>query len=457
MRIHLIAIGGAVMHNLAIALQENGHIVSGSDDEIYEPAKSRLSKHGLLPQEEGWKESNIHKDLDVVILGMHARIDNLELLKAKDLGLNIQSFPEFIYHQSKEKIRVVIAGSHGKTTTTSMLLHALLSNGWDFDYLVGAQIQGFETMVKLSDAPIIVIEGDEYLSSAMDRQPKFLHYAPHLLLITGIEWDHMNVFPTKKNYEDQFVKLLSNQNQNTTLFYYEDDERLKNICQEASAIEKKISYSAPEYHYTQQTAHVQINNKQYSLKVFGKHNLENMQGASLLAKQLGMGEEHFWESMQSFTGASKRMQIVEQPFPFTIIRDFAHAPSKVRATTKAVAEAYPDKKIIAVVELHTYSSLNKDFQIEYKGTLDNASIGLVFYSPHTLEMKKLNNLNPSELEKAFASTKVIAYDSINKLWAKVTELMNKGCVLLLMSSGNFENTNLEEWINIWGKQATLEP
>jgi UDP-N-acetylmuramate: L-alanyl-gamma-D-glutamyl-meso-diaminopimelate ligase len=454
MKIHLIAIGGAIMHNLAIALKANGHEVSGSDDEIYEPAKSRLAIQGLLPAKEGWDTTQITPDLDCVLLGMHARSDNPELQKAQALGLDIQSFPEFVYNQSKDKIRIVIAGSHGKTTTTSLLLHALKFHQWDFDYLVGAQIEGFETMVKLSTAPIVVIEGDEYLSSALDKKPKFLHYHPHLLLITGIEWDHVNVFPTQKIYEDQFKNLLQIQDPKTTLVYYQEDELLSHLCQNAVHLADKHPYRAPDYFYQGQTPVVRIQNREFKLKIFGKHNLENAQGASLLALKLGMTQMEFWESMESFSGASKRMQILDQPHPFTIIRDFAHAPSKVRATTRAVAEAFPSKKIIAVVELHTFSSLNKDFQNEFKGTLEPATLGLVFYSPHTLAMKKLAPIDPQALQNAFGQGKVKVYDTLENVWSAVENQLEKDCVLLLMSSGNFENANLDQLSHRWGLKVS---
>jgi UDP-N-acetylmuramate: L-alanyl-gamma-D-glutamyl-meso-diaminopimelate ligase len=454
MKIHLIAIGGAVMHNLAIALKENGHEVSGSDDEIYEPAKSRLASRGLLPKKEGWDPTNITPDLDCVLLGMHARADNPELQAAQALGLDIQSFPEFVYNQSRDKIRIVIAGSHGKTTTTSLLLHALKFHQWDFDYLVGAQIEGFDTMVKLSNAPIIVIEGDEYLSSALDKRPKFMHYHPHHLLITGIEWDHMNVFPTQKIYEDQFKNLLQAQDAKTSLVYFQGDELLSQLCRDAVHLEDRLPYKAPEYSYQGQAPLVQIQNRQFKLRIFGQHNLENAQGASLLAGKIGMKEMDFWKSMESFTGASKRMQIIDQPHSFTLIRDFAHAPSKVRATTRAVAEAFPDKKIIALVELHTFSSLNKDFHHQFKGTLEAATQGLIFYSPHTLAMKKLAPIDPQALQNAFGRGQIKVYDTIENVWSAIDSMVEKDCVLLFMSSGNFENANIDALCHRWGLKVS---
>ena len=197
MNVHLIAIGGSAMHNMAIAMHKKGFNVTGSDDEIFEPSKTRLAKLNLLPAKEGWDTNNIHKGIDAVILGMHARADNPELLKAQELGLKIYSYPEYIYEQTKDKTRIVIGGSHGKTSITAMILHVLNYHKVDCDYMVGAQLDGFDTMVKLTkEAKIAVIEGDEYLSSPIDRRPKFHLYKPNIAILSGIAWDHINVFPT---------------------------------------------------------------------------------------------------------------------------------------------------------------------------------------------------------------------------------------------------------------------
>lgn len=442
MRIHLIAIGGAVMHNLAIALHLNDHFVTGSDDEIYEPAKSRLAKYGLLPEATGWFPEKLTNDIDLVILGMHAREDNPELKTAREKGLRIMSFPEFIYDHSKHKKRIVIAGSHGKTTLTSMIMHVLKDLGYDFDYLVGAQLEGFDTMVRLSEAPIMVIEGDEYLSSPVDRRPKFMHYDPHILLISGIAWDHMNVFPTKENYNQQFEQLLQSVSEETYVIYYEGDELLSQLVKDNISGSKYISYKSLKYNILNESIQVLFQDKSYEMKIFGRHNFENMNGARIVSELLGVKGEDFLQSMCLFKGASKRLEYLYKDENTIVIKDFAHAPSKVRATTYAVKESFPGKELIAVLELHTFSSLNRDFHKEFENTLEAAQYGFVYYSNHTLNMKKLPYFSPEELQQSFKSANIRVFTAIDELWEAVSRLKDRGNVYLLMSSGTFDGTDL---------------
>ncbi|RMG83047.1 MAG: hypothetical protein D6714_10410, partial [Bacteroidetes bacterium] len=377
MTIHLIALGGAVMHNLALALHHNGHQVTGSDDEFYEPSRSRLAHAGLLPEKTGWHPDRITPDLDAVILGMHARADNPELRKAQDLGLPIYSFPAFIHDFAKDKQRVVIAGSHGKTTTTAMILHVLNYWGKKFDYLVGAQLNGFERMVQLSDAPVIILEGDEYLSSALDPRPKFVHYRPHIAVLTGIAWDHMNVFPTFENYVSQFELLLESMEKGGTLFFYGPDPEIRQLLQRNSADIIATPYRAFNYKNTGgQAAILRFGLPYVPLKVFGQHNLSNLKAAHLVCLELGITDDQFFEAIQSFEGAAKRLDLFyeDKENDFSVYKDFAHAPSKVRATVSAVKEQYPNRQLTACLELHTYSSLNQDFLPQYQNTLDLADV-----------------------------------------------------------------------------------
>lgn len=445
MRIHLIAIGGAIMHNLAIDLYNNGHIVSGSDDEIYDPASSKLKKCGLLPENMGWNPDLITPDLDLVILGMHARSDNPELLKAQNIGVKVVSFPEFIYEKSKDKTRIVVAGSHGKTSTTAMIMSCLRKTGLDFDYLVGAQLEGFETMVRLSDAPIIVIEGDEYLSSTIDMRPKFMHYQPQILIITGIAWDHMNVFPTKQNYIDQFRSLLQTTADDSHIIYYNGDSDLRALMGE-STYKNAVSYESLAYSnvdgHQQQVIYNGLN---YPVKVFGRHNFENMHAAMMACQLVGVQPTDFFKHIATFTGAAKRLELLVENENYIVLRDFAHAPSKVLATTKAVKESFLGKKLIAVVELHTFSSLNVNFHPEYANTLIDADDALVFYSPHTLKMKKLPHFSKEELQNAFESDNVVVYDNKEDLWHAFFKKVEKDSVFLFMSSGTYEGTDMD-WV-----------
>ena len=389
MNIHLIAVGGAVMHNLALALQENGHQVTGSDDRIYDPARSRLERNGLLPDNEGWDPERIKSDLDLVILGMHARKDNPELQKAVELKIPVLSYPEFIYEHSREKNRVVVGGSHGKTSVTSMIMHVLKKTRVDFDYLVGAQLEGFDTMVKLTDAPVIVLEGDEYLSSPIDRRPKFHLYKAELAVLTGIEWDHMNVFPTEENYLEQFREFIRSMNTGGTLIYFKGDSRLDQLVQGIREDVTLIAYDTPDHEVREGKTFVHANDQWIGLEVFGKHNLQNMEAARLICRQLGIDESEFYNAISDFHGAGKRLQTLYSGNDNMVFRDFAHAPSKLEATVTAVKDQFPSRKLLACYELHTFSSLNKEFLNQYEGKLDKADTAVVFFDPSTVEQKKL--------------------------------------------------------------------
>ena len=445
MRIHLIAVGGAVMHNLALALHQNHHEVTGSDDEIYNPARDRLAKYGLLPKNMGWQPEVISPDIDAIILGMHARADNPELLKAQALGLRIYSFPEFIYEHAQQKTRIVVAGSHGKTTTTSMIMHILQKCNKRFDYLVGAQLEGFDTMVKLSDAPLMVIEGDEYLSSALDRRPKFLHYRPHYTILTGIAWDHINVFPTFEEYLAQFARLLENLQPKGMLFFYQHDEHIQQLLKEADDNFTATPYSAfKSKKVGKEMTITRRYGENFPVKVFGEHNMENLKAAFLVCQEIGISPEEFFEAIQDFKGAAKRLQLIKKAWTSNIWLDFAHAPSKVRATVKAVKEQYPNRSLVACVELHTFSSLNKKFLPEYAGSLGAADTAVVFFSEHTLAMKKLPPITKEDIKQAFSHPNLFVFTEKDTFeqFLKNQEWHKKN--LLLMSSGNFQGLNMEE-------------
>ena len=465
MKIHLIAMGGAVMHNLALALKQNGNSVTGSDDEIYEPARSRLKAADLLPDTEGWSTDRITADLDMVILGMHARKDNPELAKAQELGLTIQSFPEFIYNHAKDKKRVVVAGSHGKTTTTSMIMHVLKHAGRDFDYLVGALLEGFSTMVRLSDAPIMVIEGDEYLSSAIDLVPKFMHYKPQIAIVTGVAWDHMNVFPTYESYVEPFEKFINamdkssvpteesdatndespiTNNDGGILFYYEKDKDLEKIAQVEGL--RSIPYDAFEAEIKRgKTVLTTEGGKQVTLEIFGEHNLANLKAAYLACAELGITDAEFFAAIPTFKGAAKRLQTLAQGRTSVAYQDFAHAPSKVKATIHAVRGQYPKRRLIACLELHTFSSLSKAFLPQYRSTMGLADEAIVFYNEHTLEMKKLPPLKMGEIKACFGHTNLRVFTSQERLKEHLMEQEFKNQNLLFMSSGTFMGLDLKEF------------
>jgi UDP-N-acetylmuramate: L-alanyl-gamma-D-glutamyl-meso-diaminopimelate ligase len=442
MNIHILACGGAVMHNIALALNQLGHHISGSDDEIFEPALSRLKKANICPESFGWFPEKITQDLDFIILGMHARSDNPELLKAKELGVKIYSFPEYVYEHAKNKIRVVIGGSHGKTTTTAMVMHVLKTLNKDFDYLVGSQLEGFDTMVRFSDAPLMVIEGDEYLTSTLDPIPKFLKYKPQIAMITGIAWDHINVFPTWENYVEQFELFVNSIDADGSLIYFDGDETLKNICENSKL--KKIPYNTPHYHIRNNKI-VVGKGERHTLEIFGEHNLQNAEGACLVCKELGIDEDEFYEALASFKGTAKRLEKVHEEKNLIVFRDFAHSPSKLKASIDAVRKQFSSHNFIAVFELHTFSSLNKDFLPNYQHSMDLADEALVYYNPEVFAQKKMQIIEKEDITKNFGS-KVWAIEDSKELISKISEfksnVFGKPCVILLMSSGNFDNAKM---------------
>ncbi|MBS2213045.1 peptidoglycan synthetase [Carboxylicivirga mesophila] len=444
MRVHFIAIGGSAMHNLAIALHQKGFQVTGSDDEIFEPSKSRLKQHGLLPAKEGWHPEAISSDLDAIILGMHARKDNPELIEAQKLGLKIYSYPEYLYEQTKNKQRVVIGGSHGKTTTTAMIMHVLKELQIDFDYMVGAQLDGFDTMVKLTtEAPIAIFEGDEYLSSPIDLTPKFHWYKPHIAMLTGIAWDHMNVFPTWENYISQFVKFSESITDEGSLIYFDGDNELCKLATNLTARIKAIPYNTITNINDEGLAIVEWEGKHYPMEVFGDHNMQNMNGARMVCEQLGIENHAFLQAMQSFKGAAKRLQLLAKNDDTSIYLDFAHSPSKLQATTNAMKQQFKDRKLIAVMELHTFSSLNKDFLPQYNKTMDEADTAVVYYNPQVLEHKKLPAITPDEVLAAFGRIDLLVMtDSENLVqWLKQQNYTNSN--LLIMTSGNLSGVDLK--------------
>ena len=443
MRVHFIAIGGSAMHNLAIALHNKGYIVSGSDDEIFEPSKGRLKKLGLLPETVGWDVSRISTSLDAVILGMHAKADNPELLKAKEMGLKIFSYPEYLYEQSKNKKRVVIGGSHGKTTITAMILHVLQKAGLDCDYMVGAQLEGFDVMVKLSEeAEIMIFEGDEYLTSPIDRRPKFHLYKPDIALLSGVAWDHINVFPTFDNYVEQFREFIRLISTGGTLIYCADDETLRQISPDSRDDIKRIPYSVPEYFIADGVSQLIDSGKAYPLMVFGRHNLMNMNGARWICRELGITDETFLSAIQSFKGASKRLEFIAGNSSVSVYKDFAHAPSKVKATLHAVREQYPGKNVVACLELHTYSSLSKEFLSHYLHSLDEADVQLVYFNPHAIQLKRLPPLSPEQVKEGFGNSGLSVFTDSRALQENLLSMDWNNSVLLLMSSGDYDGMDI---------------
>ncbi|EHQ29305.1 UDP-N-acetylmuramate--L-alanine ligase [Mucilaginibacter paludis] len=445
MRVHFIAIGGSAMHNLAIALHKKGFEITGSDDVLFEPSVSRLGKYGILPAEQGWYPEKITADIDAVILGMHARIDNPELLKAQELGLKIYSYPEYIYQQSKDKLRVVIGGSHGKTTITSMILHVLQCAGKDFDYLVGAQLAGFDTMVKLTnDAPIMVIEGDEYLASPIDRRPKFHLYQANIAVLSGIAWDHINVFPTFEDYTRQFSLFLDTIQPGGAVIYSETDHVLNDVVSQSSSDIKKIPYHLPAYEIIDGVTYIIYDEQKYALKVFGEHNLLNTEAARLICHELGINAETFYQYITTFQGAARRLELLAQTGTGNIYKDFAHSPSKLTATINAVKTQFPDRKLIAVMELHTFSSLNKNFLSEYAGTMDPADEAVVFIDEKTFKQKNIEPYSIEILKAAFAKNDLIIFNQPQLLAKYLENISLRNTNVLLMSSGNFGGLNLAE-------------
>ena len=446
MRVHLIAIGGSAMHNLALALYEKGYAVTGSDDEIFEPSYSRLKDKGLLPEAMGWYPEKITAGIDAVILGMHARGDNPELQKAKELGLNIYSYPEFLYEQNSDKLRVVIGGSHGKTTITSMIMHVLKHAGMDFNYLVGAQVEGFDTMVRLSDtAKAAVFEGDEYLSSVLDPRPKFHLYRPNIAVISGIAWDHINVFPTFENYISQFAEFIQLIEPGGTLIYNREDITLNNLVNNTLPQNEeleKIPYSAFSYSVKEHRTLLDTGNSKIPLNIFGKHNMQNLKAAYEVCIKLGVRPAGFFDIISSFRGASRRLQTLAETNTSVVFLDFAHSPSKLEATLIAVKQQYPDRKLIACMELHTFSSLNAGFLSEYAGTMKQADRAIVYFNPHTLEHKKLPNISEHDVKCAFGHPYPEIFTSSEKLVDCLRSIGLNGANLLLMTSGNFGGLNL---------------
>ncbi|GEO05392.1 peptidoglycan synthetase [Adhaeribacter aerolatus] len=443
--IHLIAIGGSIMHNLALALHQKGLNITGSDDEIFEPAQSRLKKENLLPAQEGWFPEKITSSLDAVIVGMHARADNPELLKAQELGLPVYSFPEFIYEQSRNKQRVVIGGSHGKTSITSIIMHVLKHHNRLFDYAVGAQLEGFDNMVKLTeDAPIIIIEGDEYLSSPIQRVPKFHLYHHHIGVISGISWDHINVFPDPDTYRKQFRIFTDMTPKAGVIIYNQDDEQVMRVCVPRNPDVKFIGYSAHEHEVYNGVTYLTTKKENIPLQIFGEHNLQNISAAKEVCKQLGIKAQGFYEALTTFKGAARRLELLGSQGSVRVYKDFAHAPSKVMATTQAIKEQFPERKLVACLELHTFSSLNKDFLPQYQNALDAADMPIVYFNPKTLEHKRMPALAAADITAAFDNEKIQVFTDSQTLADYLKSLRWENQNLLLMSSGTYNNMDLGE-------------
>ncbi len=448
MRVHFIAVGGSAMHNLAIALHKKGFTVSGSDDEIFEPALSRLKNLGLLPDSIGWDARRITGELDAVILGMHAKIDNPELIKAKELGLRIFSYPEYLYDQSKDKTRIVIGGSHGKTTITAMILHVMRLLGMETDYMVGAQLEGFDVMVKLShEAPYMVFEGDEYLTSAIDSRPKFHLYQPHIALISGIAWDHINVFPTFENYIDQFRIFAEMVPADGTMVYCEEDDVVKSMMAGLALSADRKPYGLPHYYIEKGQTFVTFEGKTFALAIFGRHNMMNMEGARRVLESIGVKGLDFYEAIQSFKGASKRLELVSATDDSAVYKDFAHSPSKLKATIEAVKAQFPERHLIACMELHTYSSLNTEFLKQYAGCMDRADTAVVYYNRHALEIKKLPFFDREVVLESFNKPDLQVFNDSEALVDFLKSKTGAGTNILMMSSGDFDGINLKGLAN----------
>jgi UDP-N-acetylmuramate: L-alanyl-gamma-D-glutamyl-meso-diaminopimelate ligase len=444
MKIHFIAIGGSAMHNMALAMKAKGHDVTGSDDEINEPSRTRLAAKGLLPAKMGWQPELIHKDIEAVILGMHARADNPELIRAQELNLKIFSYPEYLYEVSRDKIRVVIGGSHGKTSITAMVLHALKYAGVETDYMVGAQLAGFDTMVKISDAKYIVLEGDEYLASPVDRRPKFHLYHPHIALLSGIAWDHINVFPTFENYIEQFRIFVDLIEKNGTLVYCSEDAELKKVSEAGRSDLKKLPYGVPPHEIVDGTTYLIRGGKRIPLLIFGDHNLMNAEGARLVCRAMGVSDEQFEEAIQTFPGAARRLELVLKKGTFCCYKDFAHSPSKLKATTAAARKQFPDRRLIACMELHTFSSLTAEFLAGYNGAMDAADEAYVYFNPHTIAHKKLPAISAEQVMKAFGRPDLKVSTDSGMLVEELKRNNWENSVLLFMTSGNFDGVDFKE-------------
>jgi UDP-N-acetylmuramate: L-alanyl-gamma-D-glutamyl-meso-diaminopimelate ligase len=446
MRIHFIAIGGAAMHNLAISLHQKGYKVTGSDDEIAEPSRSRLEKHGLLPENQGWFPQKITPQIDSVILGMHAHGDNPELLRAQELGIRIYSYPEFLYEQTKEKTRVVIGGSHGKTTVTSMIMHVLNYHGRDFDYMVGAQIEGFETMVRLNNtSKIAVFEGDEYLASPIDPRPKFHLYHPQIALLTGIAWDHINVFPTFDKYLKQFREFAALMPEWSTLAYYEEDPYLDEIAEDNEVRLRLKPYREHPAEIRNNETWLITRNGGIKLGIFGLHNLQNLSGAKIICNELGITDDEFYEAIPYFKGAARRLEVLAESPVTTIFRDFAHSPSKLKATIEAVKTQFPERELVACMELHTFSSLRKEFLPQYKGSMKLADLAVVYFNPHTIEHKRLEPITRENVQEAFGNNNLEVFTDSDQLFKQLRKINWRDKNLLLMSSGNFSGKDLPDF------------
>ena len=448
-KVHLIAIGGSAMHNMALALHETGYRITGSDDEINEPSKSRLAKAGLLPAEIGWFPEKLTNDLDAVILGMHARADNPELIKAKELGLKIYSYPEYIYQATKDKTRIVIGGSHGKTTITSMILHVMKHCNIETDFMVGAQLEGFNTMVRFSNtAKFAVIEGDEYLASPIDRRPKFHLYHPNIAIISGIAWDHINVFPTFDMYVDQFRQFIGLIEENGHLIYCQEDKILKDLCEEKNKNNiSKTPYGIPKNLIENGITSLVVGDKKIPLEIFGDHNLMNLNGARLVCEKIGITSEQFYKAMRTFKGAAKRLELVFKNQHFNFYKDFAHSPSKLKATTSAVKEQFKGRKLIACMELHTFSSLTEEFLNEYKGAMNTADTAIVYFNPHTIEHKKLKAITIDQVKQAFDRKDLMVFTKSSDVTDFLKSQNWEDKVLLMMSSGNFDGVDFKALAN----------
>lgn len=445
MRVHFIAIGGSAMHNLAMALHDKGDEVSGSDDEIFNPSKSRLESRGIMPESFGWFPERIDKNIDAVILGMHAKADNPELLRAIELGIPIYSYPEFLYEQSKHKTRVVIGGSHGKTTITSMILHVMHYHNKEVDYMVGAQLEGFDVMVKLTDVnDFIVLEGDEYLSSPIDSRPKFHLYKPNIALISGIAWDHINVFPTYEFYVEQFKIFLDVITNGGAIIYNEEDAEVKRAVESSTNHIKKYPYQTPPYEVENGVTLLDTPEGAMPIEVFGQHNLNNLEGARWVCQLMGIDADDFYEAIASFKGASKRLEKIAETNTSIAYKDFAHSPSKVKATTEALKSQYPERRLIACLELHTYSSLNPEFLDEYRGALDAADSAVVFYSPHAVMLKRLEAIKGEQIDKAFGREDLVVFTNPADFKTYLFTQNFENTSLLLMSSGNYGGLNFDE-------------
>jgi UDP-N-acetylmuramate: L-alanyl-gamma-D-glutamyl-meso-diaminopimelate ligase len=441
MRIHFIAIGGAIMHQMAIALKNKGHHVTGSDDVINEPSKSNLEKNGLFPSKLGFHAEHIQTDIDEIVLGMHAKLDNPELARAMELGIKVYSFPEYVYKNSMDKTRIVVAGSHGKTSITSMIMHVLKSLNFEFDYLVGSSVKGFEHSVKLSDAPIIVIEGDEYLSSCLSNEPKFINYKGNIAILSGIEWDHINVFKTEAIYFEQFKKLVHSLDHQAKLFYYNDTQIAETVLSIRNDVEKQ-SYQSPDFSIENHKYIISFEGKKYEFDFFGKHNMENMEAAHCVCRTLEINSHLFYQAMQSFSGAGRRLEKIYDSNECVIFRDFAHSPSKLRATIKAVSDTYSDYKIVACYELHTFSSLNKDFLPQYKDTFGQVDIPIVYMDKVTVEQKGNQVFTSEEILNEFNRNDILYLNEKNDLLKTLKSFDTSKTVFLMMSSGNFSGLDL---------------